>query len=83
MLRAIKISVHVGKDRIVRIPSEIPEGPAEVIVIPVEEVQAYTKATPHRGMGMDTGRFIVPDDFNSPLPWEIQKYFEGEEERKP
>jgi hypothetical protein len=33
MQRAIKLQVHVGKDHIVRLPSEFPEGPAEVIII--------------------------------------------------
>lgn len=26
--------------------------------------------------GMDRGRFTVPDDFNDPLPPELQQYFE-------
>ena len=29
-----------------------------------------------RVFGMDEGRFTVPEDFNDPLPPEIQQYFE-------
>jgi hypothetical protein len=35
MQRALKLQVHVGKDHIVRLPSEFPEGPAEVMIITV------------------------------------------------
>ena len=31
--RVVKLQVHVGKDHIVKLPSEFPEGPAEVIAI--------------------------------------------------
>jgi hypothetical protein len=75
---ALKIQVTVGKDHIIRLPSEVPEGPAEVIVIPAASVPTTT-ALPQRGMGMDAGRFVVPDDFNSPLPADIQRGFEGDD----
>jgi hypothetical protein len=26
------------------------------------------------------GQFVVPDDFDAPLPPDIQRYFEGDEE---
>lgn len=37
MKRALKLNVHVGKDHIVKLPSEFPEGPAEVIIIALEQ----------------------------------------------
>lgn len=33
MERAIKLRVTVGKDHVVKLPSDFPEGPAEVIII--------------------------------------------------
>jgi hypothetical protein len=36
MSRALKLHVHVGKDHVVKLPSDFPEGLAEIIVTPVE-----------------------------------------------
>ena len=33
-----------------------------------------------RPSGLAEGQFVVPDDFDDPLPPEIQRYFEGYEE---
>jgi prevent-host-death family protein len=30
---------------------------------------------PNRGFGIDRGRFVVPDDFDDPLPPEIMRHF--------
>ncbi|HEY0484262.1 MAG TPA: hypothetical protein VGD37_42375 [Kofleriaceae bacterium] len=43
------------------------EGPAEATMPPRAE----------RRLGLLRGTFIVPDDFDAPLPPEIQSYFEG------
>ena len=79
MQRALKIQVTVGKDHIIRLPSEVPEGPAELIVIPGTQAQPVS-AFALRGLGMDAGRFVVPDDFDAPLPPDIQSGFEGDDE---
>jgi prevent-host-death family protein len=34
-----------------------------------------------RKLGMDRGKFVVPDDFDAPLPDEILDAFEGKEKR--
>lgn len=34
-------------------------------------------APPLRPIGLAKGQFIVPDDFDDPLPEEIQRLFEG------
>jgi hypothetical protein len=36
MAHALKLQVHVGKDHLVRLPSDFPEGPAEIVVTAVE-----------------------------------------------
>jgi len=33
-----------------------------------------------RPVGLAEGQFVVPDDFDDPLPPEIQRYFEGYED---
>ncbi len=37
-----------------------------------------TESPPQRPLGLYRGQFIVPDDFDAPLPPEIQKYFDGQ-----
>ena len=85
MQRAIKLHVNVGKDHVVRLPSEFPEGPAEVIVIATG--RAAAPPAPGRGQGMDAhrppGEFHIADDFDAPLPAEIQRYFDGEDDEQP
>ncbi len=49
---------------------------------PVAEINpiksAETEETPPlRPIGLAKGQFIVPDDFDDPLPEEIQRLFEG------
>jgi prevent-host-death family protein len=47
-------------------------GRALAKLVPIEE-----QAKP-RKLGLWKGKVWVSDDFDDPLPWEIQKYFEGE-----
>jgi hypothetical protein len=84
--RAIKLHVNVGKDHVVRLPSEFPEGPAEITAIATG--RSTGAVAPGRGQGMDAerfarGEFLVADDFDAPLPAEIQRYFEGEDDEQP
>lgn len=86
MQRAIKLHVNVGKDHVVRLPSEFPEGPAEVIVIATG--RSAGPLVPGRGQGMDADRFArgeirVADDFDGPLPAEVQGYFDGDDDAQP
>jgi prevent-host-death family protein len=37
---------------------------------------------PDRVFGMDRGRFVVPDDFDAPLPSDILAAFNGEKPRR-
>jgi hypothetical protein len=49
MHRALKINVNVGKDHIIKLPSEFPEGPAEVIIITSDRSAAAPGAS---GIGL-------------------------------
>lgn len=65
MQRAIKLPVNVGKDRVVKLPSEFPESPAEVAVIAAQTVPDAGGAP--RGDRAVRGAYIA-DDLDAPLP---------------
>jgi hypothetical protein len=72
----IKVRVHVGADHLVRLPPDIPEGPAELIVIP--SVKASADARRLAFGRYDAVGFRVPADFDAPLPDEVSASFDGE-----
>jgi hypothetical protein len=45
---------------------------------PLIDLDAASRSRP---LGIMRGQFVVPDDFNDPLPPELQKYFEGGEDK--
>jgi hypothetical protein len=81
MQRAHKLQVTVGADHVVKLPSDVPEGPAEVIVIPSAARATHESATAARraAMGRYHGQhFVIADDFDAPLPSDVVEQFEGE-----
>jgi hypothetical protein len=83
MQRAHKLQVNIGADHIVKLPSDVPEGPAEMIVIPraasVPQEQAAARLA---AMGRYQGEaFFIADDFDAPLPTELLSLFEGDKSR--
>ena len=72
---AIKIQVHVSADHLVRLPSEIPEGPAELIVIP--QAAATGEARRAAFGRYDSAGLTVPDGFDAPLSDDVLALFEG------
>ena len=45
---------------------------------PVAEMRPLTKKTGMRPIGLAKGDFVVPDDFDDPLPEDVLQLFEGE-----
>jgi antitoxin (DNA-binding transcriptional repressor) of toxin-antitoxin stability system len=45
---------------------------------PVAEMRPLAKRTGSRPIGLAKGDFVVPDDFNDPLPDDVLQLFEGE-----
>ena len=45
---------------------------------PVAEMRPLTKRAGLRPIGLAKGDFVVPDDFNDPLPEDVLQLFEGE-----
>jgi hypothetical protein len=51
----------------------------EVIVVEDEGLPALPPQPPQRRpLGLLRGRLVVPDDFDAPLPPDLQKYFDGD-----
>ena len=49
--------------------------------IPIAKLIPFRSSSNRRlSLGQDRGRFIVPEDFDSPLPKEILAAFEGDKE---
>ena len=76
MQTAVKLKVIIPETHRVELelPHDMPVGPAEVIVL---AAPAPTPTT--RQLGMDAGLVTIRDDFDAPLPEEIQRAFEGEQ----
>jgi hypothetical protein len=75
MKSALKLQVVVPEDHRLEIvlPEEVPAGPAEVIVLTEDRRSQERK----RRMGMDRGRGWVSDDFDAPLPDDLERMFSG------
>jgi len=73
-MSAIKLQVDVKEDHIIRLPPEVPVGPAEVIIIAKPQ-----PSSARRPIGIDAGKgYSIPDDFDDPLPPDLQRLFDGE-----
>jgi antitoxin (DNA-binding transcriptional repressor) of toxin-antitoxin stability system len=44
---------------------------------PVAEIRPFTETATLRPVGLAAGEFVVPDDFDDPLPDELLDAFEG------
>jgi hypothetical protein len=77
-MRAAKLNILIPESHRVELtlPAELPSGPAEltVVVAPVQGEGARARA-----MGMDAGAGWVADDFDAPLPDNVQGSFENDE----
>lgn len=76
MSQPIKIRAHVGADHLVRLPSDIPEGPVELIVIRAAGDPAEARRAAFGRF--DAAGIAVPDDFDAPLPDDVLADFDGE-----
>lgn len=67
-----------------QLPNDLPEGDAEVIVLydaaPPAQERTRKAALRRAAFGADAGLFAVPDDFDEPLPPDVQRFFEGEDD---
>ncbi|NEU77354.1 type II toxin-antitoxin system Phd/YefM family antitoxin [Hassallia byssoidea VB512170] len=77
------VNIHYCKTNLSRLLSRVELG-EEIIIsnrgVPIAKlVPFHTSSNRLASLGMDRERFIVPEDFNAPLPEEILAAFEGGE----
>lgn len=72
------VGVHEAKTHLSRLLEDVAGGEEVVITRRGEEVAALVpipRASP-RQFGIDRGRFVVPEDFDDPLPEDLLGAFE-------
>lgn len=71
------VGVHEAKTHLSRLLEEVAAGEEVIITRRGEEVASLVpRGIGVRTLGMDRGRFVVPDDFDAPLPDELLSEFE-------
>ncbi len=73
-----EVGVHEAKTTLSRLLRRVAAGEEIVITRGREPVARLVPVgeQPSRGLGMDSGRFAVPDDFDAALPDELLAHFE-------
>jgi len=76
MKAAVKIDIVIPEDHRLEItlPAELPPGPAEVIVLSESIRPGKGELRP---IGIDVGKGKIAEDFDAPLPDDLQRLFEG------
>ena len=77
------VNIHQAKTHLSRLLSRVELG-EEIIIsnrgIPVAKLVPFHVSSNRRdSLGLDRERFLVPEDFDAPLPEEILAAFEGNE----
>ncbi|MEA5570502.1 type II toxin-antitoxin system Phd/YefM family antitoxin [Calothrix sp. UHCC 0171] len=75
------VNIHQAKTNLSRLLSRVELGEEIVISnrgVPIAKLVPFRTSLDRRSsLGQDRGMFIVPDDFNAPLPEDILVAFEG------
>jgi prevent-host-death family protein len=78
------VNIHQAKTNLSRLLLRVERG-EEIIIsnrgIPVAKLVPFHVSSNRRdSLGLDRGRFIVPEDFDDPLPEDILAAFDGSKE---
>ncbi|MGD0836063.1 MAG: type II toxin-antitoxin system Phd/YefM family antitoxin [Polyangia bacterium] len=78
------VNVHKAKTDFSRLLARVEKG-EEIIIArdgkPVARLIAFDSSTGVPTLGADVGAFVIPDDFNAPLPEDLVAAFEGRAKR--
>lgn len=85
----IQVNLQQAQQQFSQLFSQVLQGEEIIIVVEGQEMARLIPSPPHittepekvsgvRIPGIDKGRFVVPDDFDDPLPPDILQAFEGE-----
>jgi prevent-host-death family protein len=76
------VNIHYCKTNLSRLLSRVELGEEVVISnrgVPIAKLVPFRTSLDRRSsLGQDRGKFVVPDEFNAPLPEEILAAFEGD-----
>jgi prevent-host-death family protein len=77
----IEVNIHEAKTHLSRLLARVAAG-EEVILAkagkPIARLVPFRKLKGERPLGIDKGRYRVPDDFDAALPENLLATFEGE-----
>ncbi|MBD2564237.1 MULTISPECIES: type II toxin-antitoxin system Phd/YefM family antitoxin [Nostoc] len=78
------VNIHQAETNLSQLLLRVEHG-EEIIIsdrgIPIAKLVPFRTLSNRRdSLGQDKGRFVVPEDFNAPLPDEMLAAFEGGEE---
>lgn len=76
----LTVNVHEAKTQLSRLLQAVEAGEEVVIAragLPVARLVGFASQAPRRRFGMLAGQFTVPEDFDAPLPDDVQALFEG------
>jgi prevent-host-death family protein len=77
----VEVNVHTAKTHLSRLLVRVAAGEEVVIARagkPVARLVPFRKLRGKRPLGIDKGRYQVPDDFDAALPEDLLAAFEGE-----
>ena len=77
----IEVNIHEAKTHLSRLLARVAAG-EEVILAkagkPVARIVPFRRLKGERPLGLDRGRFSVPEEFDAPLPDNLLAAFEGD-----
>jgi prevent-host-death family protein len=74
----MEVTVHEAKTHLSRLLERVEQGEEITIMranVPVAKLIAVTPAVGNRELGWARGEFTVPDDFDDPLPQDVEDSF--------
>lgn len=73
----MEVNIHQAKTQLSQLLRRVAEGEEVIIARSGKPIARLTpmESAPKRLLGLDEGLFVVPDDFNDPLPHDLLAYF--------
>lgn len=74
----MEVNVHEAKTHLSRILERVTEGEEVIIMrsnVPIARLVPISSTPARRELGWARGEFTVPDDFDAPLPTEVEDSF--------
>jgi prevent-host-death family protein len=77
----VEVNIHEAKTHLSRLLARVAAG-EEIIIAragkPIARLVPFHMPKGRRPLGIDKGRYAIPDDFDAPLPDDLLASFEGE-----